>query len=188
MIELTKGGNINLSKEAPGLKSVTIGLGWDVRKTDGAAFDLDASAFMLKADGKVRGTDDVIYYRKLSSNCGSVRHHGDNLTGAGDGDDERITIDLSKVPADIDKIAITVTIYDAEARKQNFGGVQKAYVSVTNDDGGVKLSNYDLSEDMSTETAMIFAEIYRHGTEWKFKAIGQGYKGGLGALAANYGA
>jgi tellurium resistance protein TerD len=186
-ISLQKGGNVNLSKEAPGIKKMIIGLGWDPRATDGAAFDLDGSAFMLKADGKVRSDSDFIFYNNLKSTCGSVVHAGDNLTGGGDGDDERITIDLEKVPAEIDKIAIGVTIHEADSRKQNFGMVSKAYIRCLNADGDKEVARYDLSEDGSTETAMIFGEIYRSGSEWKFKAIGQGFKGGLGPLARSYG-
>jgi tellurium resistance protein TerD len=186
-ISLQKGGNVNLSKEAPGIKKMIIGLGWDPRATDGAAFDLDGSAFMLKVDGKVRSDSDFIFYNNLKSTCGSVVHAGDNLTGGGDGDDERVTIDLEKVPAEIDKIAIGVTIHEADSRKQNFGMVSKAYIRCLNADGDKEVARYDLSEDGSTETAMIFGEVYRSGSEWKFKAIGQGFKGGLGPLARSYG-
>jgi tellurium resistance protein TerD len=177
-----KGGNVNLSKEAPGLKKIVIGLGWDPRATDGAAFDLDGSAFLLKTDGKARSDADFIFYNNLKSADGSIVHAGDN-TGGGDGDDEKIAVDLANVPADIDKIAVAVTIHDAEARKQNFGMVGKAYIRCLNGDNGAEIARYDLSEDGSTEAAMIFGEIYRAGSEWKFKAIGQGFKGGLGPLA-----
>ncbi len=186
-ISLQKGGNVNLSKEAPGIKKMIIGLGWDPRATDGAAFDLDGSAFMLKADGKARSDADFIFYNNLKSACGSVVHAGDNLTGGGDGDDERISVDLDKVPADIDRITVGVTIHEAESRKQNFGMVSKAYIRCLNADGDKEIARYDLSEDGSTETAMIFGEIYRNGSEWKFKAIGQGFKGGLGPLARSFG-
>lgn len=186
-ISLQKGGNVNLSKEAPGLKKVTLGLGWDPRATDGAAFDLDGSAFLLKADGKARSDSDFIFYNNLKSVDGSVTHAGDNTTGGGDGDDEKITIDLSIVPSDIDKISVCVTIHDAEARKQNFGMVGKAYIRCLNADGGAELARYDLSEDSSTETAMIFGDLYRAGAEWKFKARGEGFKGGLGPLARSFG-
>ena len=184
---LTKGGNVNLSKEAPGLKNISVGLGWDARSTDGAAFDLDASAFMLKADGKVRSDADFIFFNNQKSSDGSVVHQGDNRTGAGDGDDEVIKIDLSKVPADVEKVAFTVTIYDGQTRNQSFGQVSKAYIRVVNDAGGVEVARYDLSEDASTVTAMIFGELYRSGSDWKFKAIGQGFNQGLGPLAANFG-
>jgi tellurium resistance protein TerD len=186
-VVLTKGGNVNLSKEAPGLKNIAVGLGWDIRATDGAAFDLDASVFMLKSDGKVRSDADFIFYNNAKSSCGSVQHMGDNRTGAGDGDDELIKIDLSKVPADIEKIAFAVTIHDAQARGQSFGQVNKAYIRVTNEAGGAEIARYDLSEDASTVTAMIFGELYRAGGDWKFKAIGQGFNQGLGALANNFG-
>ena len=186
-ISLSKGGNVSLSKEAPGLKAVSVGLGWDARVTDGSAFDLDASAFLLNADGKVRSGSDFIFYNNLKSQDGSVEHLGDNLTGAGEGDDEVVKVDLSRVPADVQKIAFGVTIHEAETRRQNFGMVSNAFIRVVNQDGGQEIARFDLSEDMSTETAMIFGEIYRHGGEWKFKAIGQGYAGGLGPLARNYG-
>ncbi|QOY92781.1 TerD family protein [Massilia sp. UMI-21] len=186
-ISLQKGGNVNLSKEAPGLKKVVIGLGWDPRATDGAAFDLDGSAYLLKNDGKVRGDLDFIFYNNLKSSDGAVVHAGDNLTGGGDGDDEKITVDLGAVPADIERISFAVTIHDAEARRQNFGMVAQAYIRCLNADGNAELARYDLSEDGSIETAMIFGELYRYGGEWKFRAIGQGFKGGLGPLARSYG-
>jgi tellurium resistance protein TerD len=186
-ISLQKGGNVNLSKEAPGLSKMILGLGWDTRSTDGAEFDLDGSVFLLKADGKVRSDVDMIFYNNLKSSDGSVAHSGDNRTGAGDGDDENVTVDLSKVPADVDKIAVCVTIHDAEARKQNFGMVSNAFVRCINATGNAEIARYDLSEDSSTETAMIFGEIYRNGADWKFKAVGQGFKGGLGPLAASFG-
>lgn len=186
-ISLQKGGNVNLSKEAPSLTKMVIGLGWDPRATDGAAFDLDGSAFMLKADGKARSDADFIFYNNLKSTDGSVTHAGDNTSGQGEGDDEKIMIDLTMVPADIDKITIGVTIHDAEARKQNFGMVGKAYIRCLDANGDKEIARYDLSEDGSTETAMIFGEIYRAGAEWKFKAVGQGFKGGLGPLARSFG-
>ncbi|NCQ51773.1 TerD family protein [archaeon] len=186
-VVLTKGGNVNLSKEAPGLNQISVGLGWDVRATDGTGYDLDASVFLLKTDGKVRSDADFVFFNNSKSICGSVVHQGDNRTGAGDGDDEVIKIDLSKVPADVDKLAFTVTIYDAEKRGQNFGQVSKAYIRVVNNAGGAEVARYDLSEDASTVTDMIFGELYRAGGEWKFKAIGQGFNKGLGALAANFG-
>ncbi len=186
-VVLTKGGNVNLSKEAPGLKNISVGLGWDLRATDGAAFDLDASVFMLKNDGKVRSDGDFIFYNNNKSACGSVVHTGDNRTGAGDGDDESIKIDLSKVPADVEKIAFAVTIHDGQARGQSFGQVNKAYIRVLNEAGGAEIARYDLSEDASTVTAMIFGELYRAGGDWKFKAIGQGFNQGLGPLANNFG-
>jgi len=186
-ISLQKGGNVNLSKEAPNLKKIIIGLGWDPRSTDGATFDLDGSAFLLKNDGKVRGDSDFIFYNNLKSTDGSVVHTGDNQTGEGEGDDERIEIDLTRVPADIERISITVTIHDADARRQNFGMVSKAFIRCLNAEGEREIARYDLSEDSSTETAMIFGEIYRYNGEWKFKAIGQGFNGGLGPLARSFG-
>ncbi len=186
-ISLTKGGNVSLSKTDPSLKNILVGLGWDARPTDGADFDLDASAFMLKADDKVRSDSDFIFYNQTKSTCGALEHTGDNRTGAGDGDDETLVVLLDKVPADIQKIAFTVTIHEAESRKQNFGQVSHAYVRIINPESGVEVARYDLSEDASIETAMIFGEIYRHNNEWKFKAVGQGYAGGLGALARQYG-
>jgi tellurium resistance protein TerD len=186
-ISLQKGGNVNLSKEAPSLKKLIIGLGWDPRATDGATFDLDGSAFLLKADGKARGDSDFIFYNNLKSTDGSVTHMGDNTSGVGEGDDEKISIDLGLVPADIEKITIGVTIHDAETRKQNFGMVSKAYIRCLDADGDKELARYDLSEDSSTETAMVFGEIYRAGTEWKFKAVGQGFAGGLAPLARSFG-
>ena len=186
-ISLQKGGNVNLSKEAPSLKKLIIGLGWDPRATDGATFDLDGSAFLLKADGKARSDSDFIFYNNAKSTEGSVTHLGDNTSGAGEGDDEKISIDLSLVPADIEKVTIGVTIHEAETRKQNFGMVSKAYIRCLDANGDKELARYDLSEDSSTETAMIFGEIYRAGAEWKFKAIGQGFAGGLAPLARSFG-
>jgi tellurium resistance protein TerD len=186
-ISLQKGGNVNLSKEAPGMTKMLVGLGWNVRSTDGAAFDLDASAFILNASGKVRSDADFIFYNQAKSADGSVQYMGDNRTGEGEGDDEQIVVDLANVPADVEKIAVCVTIHDAEARRQNFGMVAAAYVRCVNTNGDVEVAKYDLSEDASTETAMIFGEIYRHSGDWKFKAIGQGFNGGLGSLAKNFG-
>ena len=186
-ISLQKGGNVNLSKEAPGITKMIIGLGWDTRATDGAAFDLDGAIFLLNAAGKVRSDADFVFYNNLKSTDGSIVHSGDNTTGAGAGDDETVTIDLANVPADVDKVSICVTIHDAETRKQNFGQVSKAFVRCVNADGNTEIARYDLSEDGSTEAAMVFGEVYRAGTEWKFRAIGQGFKGGLGPLAKNFG-
>ena len=186
-ISLSKGGNVSLSKTDPSLKNVIVGLGWDARPTDGADFDLDASAFMVKEDGKVRSDSDFIFYNQTRSTCGSVEHTGDNRTGAGDGDDEAVIILLDKVPVDIQRVVFCVTIHDADMRKQNFGQVNHAYVRVVNKDSNNEVARYDLSEDASIETAMIFGEIYRHSGEWKFKAVGQGYAGGLAALARQYG-
>lgn len=186
-ISLSKGGRISLSKEAPDLKKVHVGLGWDPRATDGADFDLDASAFLLGESGKVRSDADFIFYNQLRSADGSVEHTGDNLTGAGEGDDEVVLVDLSKVPADVHKIVFTVTIHDADARRQNFGQVDNAFIRLVNAETNVEVARYDLTEDASIETAMIFGEIYRHGNEWKFTAVGQGYAGGLAAMCSQYG-
>jgi len=186
-ISLTKGGNISLSKEAPGLARILIGLGWDVRTTDGKEFDLDASAFLLTSAGIVRSDADFIFYNQLKSTDGSVEHTGDNRTGAGDGDDEAIKVDLTKVPVDIDRISIAVTIHDAASRGQNFGMVSGAFIRVVNSDNNIEITRFDLSEDASTETAMIFGEVYRHGLDWKFKAVAQGYAQGLNGVATAYG-
>ena len=186
-VSLSKGGNVSLSKEAPGLTGIVVGLGWDPRATDGQAFDLDGSVFLLSSSGKVRGDSDFIFYNNQLSSDGSVEHAGDNTTGAGEGDDETVKSDLSKVPADVDRISVCVTIHEAESRNQNFGQVSKAYIRVMNQTGGAEIARYDLSEDASTDTAMIFGEVYRHGSDWKFKAVGQGYAGGLAPLARNYG-
>lgn len=186
-ISLTKGGNVNLSKEAPTLTNMAVGLGWNPRATDGQAFDLDAVAFLLKDDGKVRADSDFIFFNNLKSADGSVEHTGDNRTGEGDGDDEVIKVDLSKVPADVSKIAFCAVIYDGQARNQNFGQVGDAYIRIVNSNGDSEVARYDLSEDSSTETAMIFGELYKHNGEWKFRAVGQGFAGGLGPLASSYG-
>jgi tellurium resistance protein TerD len=186
-ISLQKGGNVNLSKEAPGLAKMIVGLGWDARSTDGAAFDLDGAVFLLNNQGKVRSDADFVFYNNLKSVDGSVVHSGDNRTGEGEGDDESVTIDLSRVPADVDKIAVCVTIHEAEQRRQSFGQVSKAFIRCINANGNTEIARYDLSEDSSTEAAMIFGEVYRAGADWKFRAIGQGFKGGLGPLAKNYG-
>ena len=186
-VSLQKGGNVSLSKEAPGLKAVTVGLGWDARATDGADFDLDASVFLVGENGKVRSNSDFVFFNNLKSADGSVEHQGDNLTGEGEGDDEQVKIRLDAVPADVARIVFTVTIHEAEARKQNFGQVSNAFIRVVNQDGEKELARYDLSEDFSTETALIFGEVYRHNSDWKMKAIGQGYAGGLEALAKVHG-
>jgi tellurium resistance protein TerD len=185
-ISLSKGGNVSLSKEAPGLDAIMVGLGWDVRATDGQDFDLDASAFLLKADGKVRADTDFCFYNNKDIQ-GAVIHQGDNRTGEGEGDDEQIKIVLSKVPAEIDKVAIAVTIHEGEQRGQSFGQVSNAFIRIVNEQGGSEIVRYDLSEDASVETAMILGEVYRNAGEWKFRAVGQGFKGGLGPLASNYG-
>ncbi len=187
-VSLTKGGNVSLSKTVPGLKKILIGLGWDTRATDGADFDLDASLFILAANGKVRADSDFIFYNNLKSTDGLIEHTGDNRTGAGEGDDEAIKANLDRLPPDVDKLVVGVTIHEADARRQNFGMVRAAFIRIVNDDGSnQEITRYDLSEDASTETAMIFGEVYRNGTEWKFRAVGQGFKGGLGPMAGSFG-
>lgn len=186
-VSLQKGGNVSLDKAAPGMTKLLVGLGWDERATDGTEFDLDASIFLLSESGKVRGDSDFIFYNNLASGCGSVVHQGDNRTGEGEGDDEAVKVDLAKVPADVNKISVTVTIHDALARNQNFGQVANAFMRIVNDETNEEVARYDLSEDYSVETAMIFGELYRHNGEWKFKAVGQGYEGGLKALATDFG-
>jgi len=186
-ISLNKGGNVSLSKSDPGLRKISVGLGWDVRATEGAGFDLDASVFLLTETGRVRSDSDFIFYNNLTSQDGSIQHTGDNLTGEGEGDDEQILVDLSAVPADIAKLAFSVTIHDAEARRQNFGQVATAFIRIVNSETNNEIVRYDLSEDASTETAMVFGEVYRNSGEWKFRAVGQGFAGGLGPLARNYG-
>ncbi|MGL5291627.1 MAG: TerD family protein [Vibrionaceae bacterium] len=186
-VSLSKGGNVSLTKADAGLKVVMAGLGWDPRVTDGAEFDLDTSVFMVGDDGKVLSDANFIFYGNKLSACGSVEHQGDNRTGAGDADDEQVKIDLAKIPANVKKLVFAVTIHEAEARKQNFGMVSNAYIRMCNNDSHVELARFDLSEDASIETAMIFGELYLHGAEWKFKAVGQGFAGGLSALATAHG-
>ena len=186
-VSLRKGANLSLSSEDPGLKEILIGLGWNARVTSGSQFDLDASAFLVGENGKVKKDNDFIYYNKLSSDCGSVVHTGDNRTGDGDGDDESIKIYLEKIPADIKKVIICVTIEDAESRKQNFGQVEDSYMRVVNLISDNEIARFDLSEDYSVETAMVFGEIYKNNNEWKFKAIGQGFSGGLLEMCNIYG-
>jgi len=186
-ISLNKGGNLSLSKTDPNLVRILIGLGWDERVTDGAAFDLDASAFLLTGSGKVRGDHDFIFYNQLKSQDDSVEHTGDNRSGLGDGDDETLLVNLSKVAPEVEKIAITVTIHDAQARSQNFGQIANAFIRIVNQDTQVEVVRFDLAEDYSTETAMVFGEVYRHNGEWKFRAVGQGYSGGLAAMCQQYG-
>ncbi len=187
-VNLTKGQKVSLNKNNPGLKDMVVGLGWDVNRYDtGGAFDLDAAAFLLTENGKISRTEDFIFYGNLEHPSGAVKHLGDNLTGVGDGDDEQIVIDLSLVPENIQKIAFTVTIYDAEVRRQNFGQVSNAFIRIYNKANGEEMLRYDLGEDFSIETAAVFGELYRHNGEWKFNAIGSGYQGGLAALCENYG-
>ena len=187
-INLPKGQKVSLTKGNPGLKNVVVGLGWDVNQFDtGGDFDLDAAAFLLAGTGKVSRAEDFVFYGNLSHPSGSVVHQGDNLTGIGDGDDEQIKVDLSKVPDNIEKIAFTVTIYEAEQRRQNFGQVNNAFIRIYNEDTGEEMLRYDLGEDFSIETAAVFGELYKNGSEWKFNAIGSGYQGGLAALCASFG-
>jgi len=187
-ISLKKGQKVDLTKTNPGLKNILIGLGWDTNKYDGGKdFDLDASVFLLGEGGKVNSDDDFVFYGNLKHVSGSVEHLGDNLTGAGEGDDEEIKIDLSKVPENVAKIDFTVTIYEAEERKQNFGQVENAFIRVVNEATGEELIRYDLGEDFSIETAVVIGELYRNKGEWKFNAIGSGFSGGLASLGKNYG-
>ncbi|KJU85080.1 tellurium resistance protein tere [Candidatus Magnetobacterium bavaricum] len=186
-ISLIKGGNVSLTKSAPGLKKMFVGLGWDARITDGSAFDLDASVYLLGANGKVRSDSDFIFFNNLKSPEGAVEHMGDNLTGAGEGDDEVVKVDLDKIPADLSKLVFGVTIYEADKRKQNFGMIRGAFIRIVNQDDNKEIVRYDLSEDYSTETAMLFGELYRNNNEWKFKAIGEGFSGGHAAMATSYG-
>lgn len=186
-VNLQKGGNTNLSREAPGIKKMTVGLGWDVRITDGAAFDLDAVAFLLNSSGKTRNDSDFIFYNNTKSVDGSIEHTGDNLTGDGDGDDETLIVQLDKISNEIEKIAFCVTIHDAVTRRQNFGQVANAFIRITDNLSNAEIVRFDLSEDFSIETALVFGELYRHSGDWKFKAVGQGFGGGLEQLAASFG-
>lgn len=187
-VSLQKGQKVSITKDNPGLSKVVVGLGWDVNQYDtGGDFDLDAAAFLVTDTGKVSRAEDFVFFGNLKHPSGSVEHLGDNLTGAGDGDDEQIKINLSTVPAEISKIAFTVTIYEAEQRRQNFGQVNNAFIRIYNEENGEELLRYDLGEDFSIETAIVFGEMYKNGAEWKFNAIGCGYQGGLAALCQNYG-
>jgi len=186
-VSLSKGGNVSLTKEAPGLTAVLAGLGWDARTTSGADFDLDASALMVGSSGKILSDAHFVFFNNLTSPDGSVEHTGDNLTGEGEGDDEVIKVNLAGVPGECDKIVFTVSIYDAETRGQNFGQVRNAFIRIVNQAGGTEIARYDLSEDASNETAMIFGEVYRNGVEWKFRAVGQGYSTGLSGIARDFG-
>ena len=187
-VSLTKGQKVDLTKGNPGLSKLLIGLGWDVNKYDGgSAFDLDTAAFLLSGAGKVSGDGDFVFYGNLKHASGSVEHMGDNLTGEGEGDDEQIKVDLSAVPASVEKIDFKVTIYEAEERRQNFGQVSNAFIRVVDESTGTELIRYDLGEDFSIETAVVVGEIYRNNGEWKFNAIGSGFQGGLHALCLNYG-
>lgn len=186
-LTLTKGNNLSLTKADPGLERALIGLGWDPRTTSGEAFDLDASALLVGANGKVRSQDDFIFYNQLQAKDGSVVHQGDNRSGVGEGDDEQILIDLSLIAADVDRVVIVVSIDQADARGQNFGQIRGAYCRVLNQDTDQEVVRYDLSEDAAPETSMIFAEIYRNRAEWKFRAVGQGYATGLHGIATDFG-
>lgn len=187
-INLSKGQKVDLTKGNPGLKSIMVGLGWDVNAFDsGNAFDLDASAFMVGENGKCPTEKEFVFYGNLEHPSGAVQHMGDNLTGEGEGDDEQIQIDLTKIPANISKIAFTVTIYEAEVRRQNFGQVSNSFIRIVDESTNTELIRYDLGEDFSIETAMVVGELYRHNGEWKFNAIGSGFQGGLAALCGHYG-
>jgi len=187
VVSLVKGGNMSLTKAVPNLRRVTVGVGWDVRQTPGAPFDLDASVFMLKGDGRVRMPQDLIFYNNRQSIEGAVYHHGDNLTGAGEGDDEQVSVDLTRVPPEIMKIVAVVSIYEAEMRGQNFGMVSRAYIRVVNADNSQEIVRFDLTEEASMFNCMVFGELYRYNNEWKFRAIGQGVQGGLKACGPMFG-
>jgi tellurium resistance protein TerD len=186
-ISLSKGGNVSLTKEAPGLQKVTVGLGWDARTTDGQPFDLDASAIGVDANGRVLSDQHFVFFNNTRSPDGAIEHSGDNVTGEGAGDDEQIRVDLTGAPAGLDRVVFPVSIYDAETRGQNFGQVRNAFIRVINQAGEAEITRYDLSEDASTETAMVFGEVYRNGAEWKFRAVGQGYASGLAGIARDFG-
>jgi tellurium resistance protein TerD len=186
-VSLSKGGNVSLTKAAPNLTAVNVGLGWDVRTTTGADFDLDASALLCDSNGKVLSDQHFVFFNNLKSPCGAVEHLGDNLTGVGEGDDEVIKVNLAAVPAEVQKIVFVVSIYDADNRRQAFGQVSNAFIRVVNQSDNVELARYDLTEEYSTETALVFGELYRNGPEWKFRAVGQGYASGLAGIARDYG-
>ena len=186
-VSLSKGGNVSLSKEAPGLTSVIVGLGWDVRTTTGTDFDLDASAIVVDATGKVLSDGHFVFFNNLKTPDGAVEHTGDNLTGAGEGDDEQVKVNLVGLPPNAERIVFPVSIYDGAGRGQSFGQVRNAFIRVLNAAGGTEIARYDLTEDASTETAMIFGELYRNGAEWKCRAVGQGYASGLQGIAQDFG-
>lgn len=186
-VSLSKGGNVSLTKQAPGLTAVTVGLGWDVRTTTGTDFDLDASAMVLDASGKIITDQHFVFFNNLRSPDGGVEHTGDNTTGVGEGDDEQLKVNFGALPATAERVAFAVSIYDADSRSQNFGQVRNAYIRVLNQGDGAEMARYDLSEDASMETAMVFGELYRSGAEWKFRAVGQGYAAGLAGIAADFG-
>ncbi len=187
-INLSKGQKVDLTKGNPGLKNIMVGLGWDVNAYDsGSAFDLDAAAFMLGENGKCPTEKEFVFYGNLEHISGSVKHMGDNLTGEGDGDDEQIQVNLEQIPSNVSRVAFTVTIYDAEQRRQNFGQVSNAFIRIVDESNGQELIRYDLGEDFSIETAVVVGELYRHNGEWKFNAVGSGFQGGLAALCGHYG-
>ena len=187
-VNLSKGQKVDLTKSNPGLVKVKVGLGWDTNKYDGgSSFDLDASAFCLNASGKVNSESDFIFYNNKSNTNGAIQLSGDNQTGEGAGDDESLTIDLSQVPANIEKVAFCITIHDAQTRNQNFGQVANAFARVLKDGTNEELIRYDLGEDFSVETAVVVAELYRHNGEWKFSAVGSGYRDGLAGLCRDFG-
>lgn len=186
-VSLSKGGNVSLTKEAPGMTAVLVGLGWDARTTTGAEFDLDASALLLGSTGKVLSDQHFVFFNNKTSPDGSVEHTGDNLTGEGEGDDETIKVNLAAVPGDVEKIVFPVSIYEGQARQQGFGQVRNAFIRIVDQSGGAEIARYDLTEDASSETAMLFGELYRNGAEWKFRAVGQGYTAGLAGIASDFG-
>ena len=186
-VSLSKGGNVSLTKEAPNMTAVSVGLGWDIRTTTGTDFDLDASAIAVGTDKKVLSDKHFVFFNNLTSPDGSIEHTGDNLTGEGEGDDEAIKVNLAAVPPEVDSIVFPVSIYDADSRSQSFGQVRNAFIRVVDQSNNNEIARYDLSEDASTETAMVFGELYRNGSEWKFRAVGQGYASGLAGIARDYG-
>ena len=186
-VNLTKGGNVSLTKQAPGLSAVMVGLGWDARTTDGQAFDLDASAIVCNADGKALSDQHFIFFNNLKSPDGAVEHTGDNLTGEGEGDDEQVKVNLAGLPAEAARIVFPVSIYAGDTAGQTFGQVRNAFIRVVNQADNSELARYFLSEDASTETAMVFGELYRGTDEWKFRAVGQGYSAGLAGIARDFG-
>ena len=186
-VNLTKGGNVSLTKAAPGLAAVVVGLGWDARTTDGKAFDLDASAIICNAEGKVLTDRHFVFFNNLTSPDGAVQHSGDNLTGEGGGDDEQVRVNLAALPAEAARVVFPVSIYEGDASGQSFGQVRNAFIRVVNQADNAEMARYDLSEDASTETAMIFGELYRNNDEWKFRAVGQGYSAGLAGIARDFG-
>ncbi|GAA0591783.1 TerD family protein [Actinomadura livida] len=186
-VSLSKGGNVSLTKQAPGLTAVTVGLGWDLRTTTGTDFDLDASALVLDASGKIITDQHFVFFNNLRTPDGAVSHTGDNTTGAGEGDDEQLQVNFGMMPATAERVAFAVSIYEGDSRGQNFGQVRNAYIRVLNQGDGTEMARYDLTEDASMETAMVFGELYRNGAEWKFRAVGQGYASGLAGIAADFG-